>query len=151
MSAAIALHVLSSALWVGGMFFAFVVLRPVTASLLEQPIRLTLWAQVLARFFPWVWVSVVVLLASGYWLIFMIFGGMKAVGLHVHIMNGLGILMVFLFVYVFFAPYRQLKRAVSAEDWSAGGAQLARVRRIVGINTILGVVVICVGAGGRYL
>ncbi len=151
MAVAIVLHVLSSVLWVGGMFFAYMALRPVAATVLEPPNRLTLWAGVFGRFFPWVWGSIGVLLASGYWIVFAVFGGMKGVGLHVHLMNGVGILMMLLFMHVFFAPYRRLKRAVAAQDWPAGANELSRIRRIVGINTILGVSVIAIGTGGRYL
>ena len=151
MSVAIALHVLSSVLWVGGLFFAYMALRPVAAATLDPPSRLTLWAGVFGRFFPWVWASIVVLLVSGYWIVFAAFGGMKGVGIHVHVMIGLGIIMMLLFMHVFFAPYRRLKRAVASEDWSDGAAELNRIRRLVGINTILGVVVVVVGAGGRYV
>lgn len=151
MAVAIALHVLSSVLWVGGMFFAYMALRPVAASTLEPPQRLTLWAGVFGRFFPWVWTSIVVLLVSGYWIIFSVFGGMKGVGVHVHAMIGMGIIMMLLFMHVFFAPYRRLKRAVAAQDWPAGAVELGRIRRIMGINTLLGIAVIAIGAGGRYL
>ncbi len=65
MAVAIVLHVLSSVLWVGGMFFAYMALRPVAAATLEPPQRLTLWAGVFGRFFPWVWTSIVVLLVNG--------------------------------------------------------------------------------------
>ena len=151
MAVAIVLHVLSAVLWVGGMFFAYMALRPVAATVLEPPSRLALWAGVFGRFFPWVWTSILALLASGYWILFAVFGGMRDVGLHVHLMTGVGILMMLLFMHVFFAPYRRLKQAVAAQDWPAGGIQLARIRRIVGINTILGIAVIAIGAGGRYL
>lgn len=39
MPLAITLHVLSAVVWVGGMFFAWMALRPVAASLLEPPPR----------------------------------------------------------------------------------------------------------------
>ena len=43
MAIAITLHVIAAILWVGGMFFAWMVLRPVAAGQLEPPARLTLW------------------------------------------------------------------------------------------------------------
>ena len=55
MPIAITLHLLAAVVWVGGMFFAYVALRPVAASLLPPPLRLPLWSQTVARFFPWVW------------------------------------------------------------------------------------------------
>lgn len=151
MGAAVLLHVIAVVIWVGGMFFAYMVLRPVAASQLEPPVRLRLWNGVFALFFPWVWVSVVLVLLTGLWMIFAVFGGMGGVGLYVHAMLGLGILMMLIFFHVFFAPYGRLKRAVAAQDWPAGGKALSQIRQLVGLNTLIGAVTIAIGAGGRYL
>ncbi len=147
---AISLHILSAVLWVGGMFFAHQVLRPVAAQQFEPPQRLKLWAQVFGRFFPWVWVCIVLLPASGYWLTFKLFGGMGTVGLHIHIMQGLGWLMILLFMHLYFAPYRRLKEAVITEQWPEAAKRLNQIRQIVGINLLLGILVIAVAAGGRF-
>jgi len=151
MSFAIALHMLAAAIWVGGMFFAYVALRPVAASLLEPPQRLPLWRDVFGKFFPWVWVSVVVLLVSGYWMAFTLFGGFATFPLYVNIMHGLGILMVLLYMHIFFAPYRRMKQAIAAGDLPTAGAKLAQIRMIIGVNLSLGLIVIAVASGGRYL
>ena len=42
MSLALSLHVLFAVIWVGGMFFAYIVLRPVAAELLDLEQRLRL-------------------------------------------------------------------------------------------------------------
>ena len=47
----ILLHVVSAVLWVGGMFFAHVCLRPIVVGQLEPPQRLKLWVGVFGRFF----------------------------------------------------------------------------------------------------
>jgi uncharacterized membrane protein len=151
MSIAISLHLLSVVIWVGGMFFAYQVLRPAAADLLEPPLRLTLWVRVFGRFFPWVWMAVGLLLVSGFWMILTVFGGFGGAGLHVHIMLGLGVVMMLVFMHVYFAPYRRLKAAVAAQEWPDGGRQLALIRRLVGFNTLLGLMVTVIGAGGRYL
>jgi uncharacterized membrane protein len=147
---AIALHVLASVIWVGGMFFAYMFLRPVAATLLEPPLRLPLWVQTFGRFFPWVWASIIVLLGTGYWMVFAFFGGMKGIGLHVHIMQGLGILMMLLFFHVFFAPYRRMRQALDANDLPEAGRRLNQIRFVVGTNLILGLIVMAVAASGRY-
>lgn len=151
MGLAVLLHVIAAVIWVGGMFFAYMFLRPVAASQLEPPARLTLWVGVFGRFFPWVWASIAVILASGFWMIFAVFGGMGAVGLYVHAMLGLGVLMMLIFFHVFFAPYGRLKRAVAAQDWPAGGKALSQIRMMVGINTLIGLLTFAIGAAGRYL
>ena len=151
MGSAVLLHVIAVVIWVGGMFFAYMFLRPVAAAQLEPPARLTLWAGVFSNFFPWVWSCIVVILATGFWMIFAVFGGMGAVGLYVHAMLGLGILMMLIFFHVYFAPFSRLKRAVAAEDWPAGAKSLGQIRALVGINTTIGIATIAVAAGGRYM
>ncbi len=150
MSLAITLHLLAAVIWVGGMFFAYMVLRPVAASQLEPALRLPVWNGCFDRFFVWVWGAVLLLPITGYWAIFSVFGGMGFVGKHVHLMNGLGLLMIALFLWLYFGPYRSLRRAVAAQDWPEGGRHLTRIRRIVGTNLLLGLVTLVVAGGGRY-
>jgi uncharacterized membrane protein len=151
MGSAVLLHVIAVVIWVGGMFFAYMFLRPVAAAQLEPPARLALWAGVFSNFFPWVWASIVAILATGFWMIFSVYGGMGAVGLYVHAMLGLGIVMMLIFFHVYFAPFAGLKRAVAAEDWPAGAKSLAQIRMLVGVNTLIGIITIAIGAGGRYM
>lgn len=146
-----ALHVLSAVIWVGGMFFAYMALRPVAASLLEPPLRLALWVQVFGRFFPWVWLSVALLLSTGLWMVFGFLGGMGGVRWPVHVMLLLGIIMMLIFMHVYFAPFRRLKQAVSANDWQTGGAQLGTIRKLIAINLSLGLLVVAFATVGRYL
>ncbi len=74
----VAFHIVAAVIWVGGMFFALVVLRPSTGPL-DPPIRLALWERVFSRFFPWVWGAVVVLLVSGFAMVLWGFGGFAKV------------------------------------------------------------------------
>jgi uncharacterized membrane protein len=150
MPVAITLHILSAVVWVGGMFFAWMALRPVAARLLEPPLRLPLWSQTFARFFPWVWAAVVLLPASGYWMIFETFEGMQNVGLHVHFMQLTGIAMIVIYLHVFFAPYRGMNRALAAGDFATAGGHLAVIRRLIGINLVLGLITIVTATGGAY-
>jgi uncharacterized membrane protein len=143
------LHVLGVVVWVGGMFFAYLALRPVAASVLEPPQRLALWAGVFAKFFPWVWLSVALILASGLHLL-MAIGGLAAPH-YALAMLGLGVAMMLIFAHVFFAPYKKLKRAVAAQDWKAGGGALGQIRQLIGINLALGLLTITVVFVGRAL
>ncbi len=151
MALALALHLLAAGLWVGGMFFAYVVLRPVAAAQLEPPRRLRLWEAVLGRFLVWVWVVAPLLPITGYHMVFGRFHGLASSPLYVHLMQALGWVMIALFLYVWFGPFRRLREAVAAEDWPAGGRALARIRRAVGINLLLGTVTVAVAGGGRLL
>jgi len=151
MGSAVLLHVIAVVIWVGGMFFAHMILRPVAATQLEPPVRLRLWVGVFSNFFPWVWSCVAAILATGLWIIFSVFGGMGEVGLYVHAMLGLGIVMMLIFAHIYFAPFARLKRAVAAEDWQAGAKSLAQIRMMVGINILIGMSTIAIATGGRYL
>ena len=151
MSIALFLHILAAVIWVGGMFFAHVVLRPVAAGQLEPPVRLTLWVGVFKRFFPMVFAAIATLLVTGYWMVLSFYGGFDAVGLHVHIMVWTGYVMILIFFHVFFAPFKRLKRAVAAEDWAAGRKSLVQIRGLVGINLLIGLAIIAIASGGRYL
>ena len=146
----IALHMLSAVIWVGGMFFAYMCLRPVAATQLEPPTRLTLWVGTFGKFFPWVWASVIVLPLTGYWMLFVMFGGFANAPIYVHLMNGIGIIMILIYLHVFFAPYRRLKQAVLQQDWPTGGQKLGQIRMLVGLNTLLGLITVAIASGGRY-
>ncbi len=149
MALSLLLHVLGVVVWVGGMFFAYLALRPVAASVLEPPQRLTLWAGVFGKFFPWVWASVALILLTGLHMLMKI-GGMAAPH-YAMAMLVLGVVMMLIFAHVFFAGYKKLKRAVGEQNWKAGGAALAQIRMLIGINLIVGLVTIAVVFLGRGL
>ena len=146
---ALILHSFAAVIWVGGMFFAYVVLRPAAGALEPGP-RLALWSRVLDGFFRWVLGAIIVLLASGYGMVFWVFAGFRGIGLHVDIMQGIGIIMMLLFFHLYFAPWRRFRAAVEKADYPAAARQLGQIRAIVAINLILGLVTVAVGASGRY-
>jgi uncharacterized membrane protein len=141
------LHVTSVTVWVGGMFFAWMCLRPVAAAQLKPPERLTLWAAVFARFFPWVFVAVAAILLSG--LFTLAATGMAQAPLHWHLMLVSGLTMIAIFLYVVVVPYAALRIAVAKQDWPNGGAALGRIRKLIGTNLLLGIATITVATLGR--
>lgn len=151
MSYSIALHLIAAMIWVGGMIFAHNSLRPAAAQVLEPPLRLELWVQVFKRFFVLVWISIAVVLITGYWMLFSYFGGFAGAGLHIHIMHGAGLVMVMIYLYVFFAPFNRLKQAVIIQDYPLAAAQLNQIRQLVGVNILIGLLVMTVASAGRYL
>ena len=146
---ALALHTLGAVVWVGGMFAIYVCLRPALGTL-EPPERLRLMRGTFQKFFPWVWLAILLLLASGYWMVFTAFSGFAGAGLHVHLMQMIGWLMIALFVWLFHGPWLAFKRAVDVEDWPSAGASLSRIRQIIAVNLPLGLLVVVIGASGRY-
>lgn len=142
-------HTLAAVIWVGGMFFAHMALRP---SLMkeEPPTRLRVWVHVFPRFFTWVWLCVILIPMTGYAMVFVDFGGFEAAGRHVELMHGLGWVMVFLFIFLYVRPFTQFKREVAEQDFPAAAAHLVTIRRIVTTNLILGIVVTAAGVSGRF-
>jgi uncharacterized membrane protein len=148
---AIALHVIAAVVWIGGMFFAYVCLRPVAGSLLDPQQFLPLIAGVLHRFFAWVWAAALILPVTGVWLAWQRFGGMGDWPAYIHVMFGLGLLMILLFLHVYFAPYRRLRDALNRNDVPEAGRQLGRIRPLFAVNLVLGIIVVLIASGGRYL
>lgn len=140
------LHLLAALVWVGGMFFAWMVLRPAVIAALEGPSRLKVWVQVFPRFFVWVWAAVIVLPITGIGMIQLNFTSFETAPRYVQIMMGLYVVMVALFLRIHSLQLPELQRAVEAEQWSEGVAALGRIRRLVGINLIIGLAVVLIAA-----
>ncbi|VAW59221.1 hypothetical protein MNBD_GAMMA11-1086 [hydrothermal vent metagenome] len=145
------LHVVFAVIWVGGMFFAYNFLRPAAGQVLEPPLRLTLWVSVFKRFFPYVWLSVILLPATGYLMVFAIWGSMGNAPVYVHAMNGVGIAMILIYMHVFFSPFKRLKLAVEEQRWTDGGKALAQIRILIAVNLVLGILVVIVASAGRLM
>jgi uncharacterized membrane protein len=140
-------HVLAVVVWIGGMVFAQFFMRP-AALKLEPPQRIRLMHGALQRFFAAVLVAIVVILASGLWMIGRVAKESVQAGLGFNmpldwiIMATLGTVMMAIFGHIRFALFKRLSKAVAASDWPAGGAALASIRTWVGINLAIGVVII---------
>jgi uncharacterized membrane protein len=149
MKIALFFHLSGVVIWVGGMFFAYVCLRPVAGSVLEPPQRLRLWSGVFARFFPWVWASVAQILVSGLYMLYLV--GAQFAPLYAYVMAVLGLVMMLIFGHVYFAGFGRLRRCVAAGDWPAAGAALGRIRVLVGVNLVLGALIIATATLGAML
>jgi len=144
------IHLLAIVVWVGGMFFAYVVLRPSAAEVLQPPERLRLWDKVFSRFFNWVWLGIFLVLVSGFYMIYL-FGGFASLPLYINLMLLLGLVMVLIYVYVFFKCYVQFNRLVAKQAWPAAGAMLGTIRKLVGLNLSIGMLTIAVAIIGRNI
>lgn len=149
MGIAHALHVLSVVIWVGGMFFAHMILRPAAVSQLEPPLRLNLWRHVFNRFFPLVWAIIVLVPVTGILLMkpFVNAGNMPV---YLHIMTLLGVIMIMIFLHVYFAPFRRLKQRLDENDIPGAAKKLNQIRFLVGTNTVIGFLTIIIATAGKY-
>lgn len=145
----LACHLLAAVVWVGGLFFVCAALtRSGTCS--GTPGHLLLWKQVLRPLWIWVWISMTVLLGSGFLMAFAVFG-VSTLRLYVRVMMMLGLMMAAAQLWLHFVPWRRFREAVEAGDWSAAGRGLVNLRRTAGMCLAMGLIAIVVGGGGRYL
>ena len=144
----LALHLLAAVVWVGGMGFALLVLRP-SLAVLQPPQRLALHAQVFRRFFRIVWHVMPIQIITGYAMIFRVFGGFRGVGWPVHLMNSAGLVMAVVFVVIFFRPWRAFQAAMAAGDLAAAAASADLIRRLIMVNLVIGLATVAV-AGWKY-
>lgn len=146
---ALGLHTAAAVIWVGGMFFAHMALRPALIEC-DPATRLHIWRRVFPRFFRWVWISVATLLATGYGVIVWGYGGFVGLAPHINIMQGTGLLMMLLYAFLYVVPYRDFERAMRYGDLPAAGVAQARIRQIISINLPLGILTAGVGATGGF-
>ena len=142
------LHLLAVLVWVGGMFFAYVVLRPAAVDVLQPPERLRLWDDVFRRFFKWVWGAIGTILVTGLYMIYQ-YGGMAHVARYIHVMLLLGLVMMGIYIYVYFGCYVKFNLHVAKERWKEAGAILGKIRKLIGLNLALGLVIVCVAVLGK--
>jgi uncharacterized membrane protein len=143
-------HLIGVVLWVGGMFVLHFAVRPAAAGQLAPPQRLPLLANVLGRFFFWVSIAIVAILASGIGLVLGA-GGFANAHASVHLMFVLGLVMTAIFLVIRFVPFPRLQRAVAASEWPAAAKELDLIRKLVVTNLTLGVVTTAVATLGRAL
>ena len=144
-----ALHLLGAVIWVGGMAFALLALRPAAAATLEAPQRLALMELVYRRFFLIVWHAMPIVIVTGYAILFAAYGGFRGVGWHVHVMNLTGLVMGGIFVAIALGPFRRMRAARAAGDMPGAAAALETVRKLVSVNLVLGLVTIAIAGWGR--
>jgi uncharacterized membrane protein len=148
MSIAMTLHILGVIIWVGGMFFAHMVLRPALNDSLEGPQRLTLLLRVFDGFFPWVWGAVIAIMASGFWMLFTLYE--ENIGLWLGFMTAVGLLMSAIFVFIYAIPYHQIGVALKEDDKPKIVAAVSLIRQLILINLSLGMLVTAVAVVGKY-
>ena len=135
-----AIHLLAMFVWLGGMFFALVCLRPALGVLEPPPLRLRLMNAVLQRFFVAVSWAAGLMLASG---ALMMLEGVRATPA-VMAMATLGIVMIGVFVFVRLVPFKRLQAALAAGEGLVAGAALNTIRQLVALNLAIGAAIVLI-------
>lgn len=135
-----ALHLLCAVVWVGGMFFAYVVLRP-SLQAIDPPQRMLVHTRVFKYFFLVIWHVMPLILLTGLGML-TYFGGMAATPIPIHAMLGIGLLMSVIFLWIYFGPYRQFRRTT---DRNRMAATQNTIRKLILVNLILGLITVIIG------
>ena len=138
------IHLLAMLVWLGGMFFTLVCLRPALGVLEPPPLRLRLMNAVLRRFFAAVSWASVLMLASG---VLMLPRGASS-GVQpvpaITAMAALGVVMICVFVFVRLVPFRRLQAAIAEGDAPGAAAALNGIRVLVVLNLAIGVAIVLI-------
>jgi len=143
------IHLLGVIAWVGGMFFAVACLRP-AAGELEPPQRVALMRRALGRFLDIAGVAVLLVLASGAWMMGTATRTSVKAGIGFTmpidwlVMAVLGVAMAVVYGYIRLGPWRRLVQAADARAWPDAASALARIRTLVVLNVVLAVVIVIV-------
>lgn len=129
----LAVHVLATAAWVGGMAYALLVLQP-SLAVLDPAARMALLGQTGPRFFLIVWHAMPLSLLTGWAMVLGVYGGFAHIHWTINAMQAGGLVMAAVFLALFFGPWKRVR---------AGGgpavAAMASVRRLTAVNLVLGV------------
>jgi uncharacterized membrane protein len=138
----LAVHVLCAVIWVGGMFFAYLVLRP-SLGVLEPVQRIALHTQVFRRFFLVIWHAMPLILLSGFTMLFVFDGDAAGAAWNINAMMLIGLVMSAVFVLIIFGPYARFRRTT---DRATAVASIDRIRKLIGANLVLGIITVVVAA-----
>ncbi len=139
----LALHFLGAAAWVGGMFYALVVLRPAVAALEPAP-RGQVQMRTLKRFFGVVWVAMPLMLLTGWAMVFLAWGGFASLPASINTMQLLALIMAGVFLYTYYLPWQRVRRAIRP-----GLELFERIRTLLHVNVALGALTIIAGSLGH--
>ncbi|MCS7307735.1 MAG: CopD family protein [Aquificaceae bacterium] len=122
-------HILSAIVWVGGMIYSLLFLKPSLKELSQEEQRYKLMRAVFSRFFPAVWLSILLLFITGMGLWHGYRKDFSANPLF-HTKLFLFALMTLIFAYIYFFLFRK--------------GRLSQIPNLIAVNLLLGILVLLV-------
>jgi uncharacterized membrane protein len=141
-------HLIAGIVWMGGMTFMLLALRPALLQTLDAQPRALLMGQVWKRFFALVLIAIVLLFATGTHLYTATFRAARlatgdgGVPLGWNVMLVLGITMMLIFGHIYFAGFKKYRLAIAKADWPAAAKAGSLIHTMTLINFTLGWVAI---------
>ena len=138
------LHLTAGIVWMGGMTFMLLALRPAALASLDAQPRALLMAEVFKRFYVLVLLAIALLFTTGTHLYTATFRAAKlatgqgSVPLGWNVMLVLGLAMMLIFGHIYFAGFKKYKRAVAAGQWPIAAKVAGLMHTMTLINFTLG-------------
>ncbi len=141
-----AFHLLAVIVWVGGMAFMLLCLRP-AGRVLEPPARIALMHAAIGRFLAVVAVAIAVIFVCGAAMVALAWSAASRAGLRFnmpldwYVMFAVFFVMLAVFVHIRAVLFRRLDAALRDQRWPDGANALGAIRWEVSANLVLGVFV----------
>ncbi len=138
------LHLIAGIVWMGGMTFMLLALRPAALASLDAQPRTLLMAEVFKRFYVLVLLAIALLFTTGTHLYTATFRAAKlatgqgSVPLGWNVMLVLGLAMMLIFGHIYFAGFKKYKRAVAAGQWPVAAKAAGLMHTMTLVNFTLG-------------
>ncbi|WP_309493375.1 CopD family protein [Candidatus Hecatella orcuttiae] len=136
------LHLLATTVWIGGMFFNIVILRP-SLAIVDPQQRVKLVDQVLSRFLYLAWISIFTLIVTG---ILTATPTNLNYGILLSVKHAIVTAMVFIVAMISFILFPKLRKLVSQTGSTKLPSEmrelLSRIVLLVKLNLSLGIVVL---------
>ena len=143
---ALGIHEIAAAIAVGGLMFVLAALAPALRDQ-DGPEALGVWHRTMRLFLRWAAAMMILLWATGLWLMFGVYGGFGKAP-HIDTMFLLALIWTGLYFWLNHGPFAAFKRAVTARDFPTAAALIPRIRRLVVAGTVVGIATIAVAAAG---
>jgi uncharacterized membrane protein len=136
-----AIHLLCVVLWVGGMAFLLLTLRPSVNSI-DASARLVLQGAVYRRFFRTIWQVMPMAIVSGLLLLILSYSH-KVLPWEVMVMQTGGVLMAAIFIGMVLVPNKHFQAKLAAG--TATAEDVAPIRRLIWLSLGIGaIILVCV-------
>lgn len=143
------LHLSAVVVWIGGMMFAHLCLRPAALATLQPPQRLPLMSSALGRFFTLVGWSLVLLWGSGIALFAQRFAAGGSPPWNWNAMAAIAALMTVLYAVIAVRRHPRMRAALEIGELPAAATALDGMRRLVVVNIALGWFTVAIATIGR--
>lgn len=144
-----AAHQIGFVILLGGIFFMLFALRPASRDLDTGEERILVYFRYYKSLLRWIWFALLLLWVSGVSKILAM--DIQHLPLKVGLMAGAGAVMTVLTLLAHFAVYYEMDEAIYAAHWPRAARRGSRLRKIMALNLLIGLMLIVVGVAAPLI